>query len=170
MTDFRAMFGDELWKRRTVEWAEVEAALGVGLPEDYKSYAEQYPALYFDSLITILHPGHADPALNLLAFGKRIRDAWRAFGPTFGPPAMSLSMYPAAGGLLLWGFDADLGYYFWRTRGKPSEWTIVVEESSQWWEFDGGFGDFWASLTNGEISSPVIPEGFPDEDYVVEEA
>ncbi|SEF36167.1 hypothetical protein SAMN05421837_109324 [Amycolatopsis pretoriensis] len=108
--------------------------------------------------------------MNLLASGERIRNAWRAFGATFGPPALSLAMYPADGGLLPWGFDDDLGHYFWRTRGGPSEWTVLVEESSQWWEFDGGFGEFWTGLTKGEISAPVIPEGFPGDDYVVERA
>lgn len=159
MTDFRAIFGDELRERRVVDWEAVEGALGVGLPDDYRSYAEQYPALYFGSLITILHPDHPDPWANLVLFGKRILEAWRAFGETH-----------ELRDLLPWGVDEDLGHYFWRTRGKPSEWTIVVEESSQWWEFDGGFGEFWATLAKGEISSPVIPEGFPGTEYTVERA
>lgn len=168
--DFRSIFGDAIREPQIVDWVAIEELLGTGLPDDYKSYAEQYPALYFDSLITILHPGNPDSVKNLISFGKRVSAAWQAFGPTFGPPEMALSMFPAVGGLLLWGFDDDLGHYFWRTRGKPSEWTVVVEESSQWWEFDGGFGDFWTSLAAGEINSPVIPEGFPGENYVIEKA
>ncbi len=46
----------------------------------------------------------------------------------------------------------------------------MVEEGSQWWEFDGGFGEFWENLAAGRIEAPVIPEGFPGADYRVERA
>ncbi|SEF36168.1 hypothetical protein SAMN05421837_109325 [Amycolatopsis pretoriensis] len=62
MTDFRAVFGDEPREPQVVDWAEVEGSLGIGLPDDYKSYAEQYPALYVGSLITILHPATPTPS------------------------------------------------------------------------------------------------------------
>ncbi|PNE18751.1 hypothetical protein B1H26_13035 [Amycolatopsis sp. BJA-103] len=150
-----------------VDWGEVERRLGTSLPLDYRDFCEEFPALYFDSHITILHPGANSIHGNLLQKGCGILGEWQHIEKM---PGLDLpySIFPSSGGLLPWGYDDDNGQYFWRTEGALKDWTIVIFESFQWWEHAGGFFDFWSSLVLRKISPPVLPGGFPSKDYSVE--
>ncbi|MEU4669437.1 hypothetical protein AB0F91_15980 [Amycolatopsis sp. NPDC023774] len=133
---------------------------------DYKEYAGLYPALNIDEFINVLHPNSGNPFVNLIQANIRIREMWsmiyaQADGDFPHP------IFPAAGGLFPWAYNDDNGYYFWKTGGDPSSWTVVVVESLQWWEHPGGFGDFLSGWTAGTVVSPVLEEGVSGPDYSV---
>lgn len=168
MYSYMELFGKSVSCPRVVEWGAVERRLGTPLPLDYKDFCEEFPALYFDSYVTIMHPGANSLHGNLLQNGGGILGEWQHIEKMEGRVELPYSIFPSSEGLLPWGCDDDNGHYFWRTRGAPEDWTVVVFESFQWWEHSGGFFDFWSSLVSGKISSPVLPDDFPSKDYSVE--
>src|SRR4051794_14135346 len=141
VNDYSKIFGKEVSASQSVDWVAVEHTFGSVLPDDYKYYAERYPALLFDSLITILHPCSSDSFANLPEHGRRIIDQWSMLERQ-SEGEFPYAIFPAPGGLLPWGYDDNNGHYFWRTSGSPSEWNVVVVESLQWWDHAGGFGSF----------------------------
>ncbi len=165
--DYGRIFGDSAAQSQTVDWDHVEKAIGTALPDDYKAFAESYPALYFDSFLILLHPCSDSVHGNFLERGSGMLGQWQIIGAMEGV-GLPYSIFPSPGGLLPWGYDDDNGQYFWKTTGSPSEWLIVITESLEWWEYEGGFGAFWSDLAAGRISSPVLPQGFPSEGYQVE--
>lgn len=90
-------------------------------------------------------------------------------GPRLGPSEMSLSLFPIAGGL-------PLGV---RRRPRP----LLLADRRLAGGLDGRSGGrlsvlgvrrwlrrFLGNLAAGGIQTPVIPEGFPGDDYKVERA
>ncbi|WP_328605747.1 hypothetical protein OG943_38015 [Amycolatopsis sp. NBC_00345] len=164
--DLAEIFGTECAEPQTIDWAEVEAAYGAPLPADYRAYADAYPALELDSQFVIRHPLSKNTTSKLVECGKDVLEAF-AGGRREFPEAVPYPLFPEPGGLLPWGSDYDGADYFWRTAGRPGEWTIAVFESAEWWEFPGGFGAFWTELAAGRIDSPVIAEGYLRPGYSV---
>ncbi|QYN24408.1 SMI1/KNR4 family protein [Amycolatopsis sp. DSM 110486] len=154
-TDFSGVFGTEHASPQDIDWAAVEAALGTALPADYRAYADTYPALYLDKLITIRHPLAVSEWAKLVEGAKPVLESF-AYGRSQVPDAVPYPLFPEPGGLLPWGYDDDGADYFWRTAGSPDEWTVLVFDSGEWWEFPRGFGALWIEWAGGRITTAPL--------------
>ncbi|MGO1056256.1 SMI1/KNR4 family protein [Crossiella sp. CA198] len=121
----RDYFGDVPGAPETIDWVEVETELGRGLPDDYKDFCLNYPAIEINGFITILHPRSDVDGGNLIESSTAILEGIRATVQLV-PESVPFPVFPDDGGILPWGYDVDGAYLFWKTRGDPDEWTIVV--------------------------------------------
>lgn len=107
-------------------WKDVERRLGIGLPEDYKSFIDLYGPgnIYprdaaFPSLVMWNFGGPLDPLkLARVATRRYEEDVEQDEDLPFGG-------YPMKGGLLGWGTTGEGDFFNWRTRGKPNAWDVV---------------------------------------------
>ncbi|UKD53505.1 SMI1/KNR4 family protein [Amycolatopsis sp. FU40] len=166
MPDYKRIFRGADPVPQLIDWAKVESDLGISLPPDYREFAENYPAVNIDDFLNIMHPCSSRPALNLIEQSPIIREMWSALWVR-AEGDFPYPIFPADGGLFPWAYNDENGFYFWKTGGAPSTWTVVVVEALQWWEHPGGFGEFIAGLTAGEIASPVIESEISGPDYEV---
>ncbi|MEV0842268.1 hypothetical protein AB0I55_22360 [Actinocatenispora sera] len=117
--------------RSRIAWSEIEAELGLSLPEDYEELLEGLPPGRFnDQFIDVRHPifaGSSDRFVSglkeFLGALKEGRDLEKALGDK---AATHLAVYPEAGGILPWGRVEDDWIFAWKTAGEPSKWKSVA--------------------------------------------
>lgn len=117
----RQLIGPDPSGVRQVDWAEVQAQLGYGLPSDYRAFVDTYgPGTFGDLLIAA--PGAGGKAdLFALLEGKsaQVRGLARHEWDT--------PIYPEPGGVISWG-ETTGGYTCgWApTSTDPDQWSVVV--------------------------------------------
>ncbi|MDD2868342.1 SMI1/KNR4 family protein [Neomegalonema sp.] len=148
-------------------WAEVEAALGVGIPEDYKRFVSIWGA---DGLIgdfvSYYAPLSDHAALILPRAAER---AIRAHGLTRAgnPQDQALPDFPAEGSFLPIGASLDGDLFGWILGpGAPETWRIAWLDAGEGAAEaqDLAFGPWLVALAKGELrgeamSRPVFAEG-----------
>jgi len=142
-------------------WQEVLQQLKIELPDDYRDFGMAYGTgafedvgrldiwvynpfspRYFDSIWSHLHN------LDALKVGE---------GDRFVP----YDIFPKSPGLLVWGSDVNGNEMFWLTKGRPSDWPIVVRSpEGQFLEFDGPLTSFLAKAFRRQLAVAVWPEPF----------
>ncbi|WP_160169777.1 SMI1/KNR4 family protein [Amycolatopsis rifamycinica] len=137
-----------------VDWAAVERQLGVGLPADYKAFADAYPALFINEYLRVCHPSCSDAQRNLLLDAQVRTRSLRELTAEF-PEMHVYPVYPAPGGLLCWGNNTSREQCYWLTEGHPDDWRVVIGEQEDYcWLFDGNFCDFLLASCRGELAHP----------------
>ncbi|MFI0366734.1 SMI1/KNR4 family protein [Actinomadura sp. 1N219] len=152
-----------------VDWQRLREQLGLRLPGDYMELCRRYPPLRIDNFMGTFHPVEDSEGENLVSWAEDILGAAEDLNEEF--PDLGLvpfSLYPAEGGLFPWGVTDNSDHLFWRTKGDPDTWTIVVAGHSyaegEWWEFDGSMTDFIVGIMNREVICPVLASEFPSVD------
>ncbi|MEU3185117.1 histone-like nucleoid-structuring protein Lsr2 [Streptomyces sp. NPDC006923] len=143
---------------RPVDWAGVEAVLGVRLPEDYKRLATVYGPGVFSGYIHVYHPrGHTEFAdLTGPVPGRLRAQLQRDYDQGTHPVPYDPRDLLAVGG-------TDNGeHLFWITdpRDAPDAWRIAVNEARgpRWFTFDGTLTAFLTSVLSGETAVPAFPK------------
>jgi len=133
-------------------WEPVETRLGTELPADYKEIARLYGRGWFMDFLSIALPGEPEWRGSLEGEQGMAQDMINAGMPTPYP------VWPEPGGLLNLGLTKANDRVFWRTRGPPSEWRIVVwdRQAQELEALDCNLAGFLAGLARGEVQ----PEGF----------
>jgi hypothetical protein len=133
-------------------WEPVEARLGTELPADYKEIVRLYGQGWFMDFLSIAVPGEPEQRGSLEGEQDMARDMINAGMPTPYP------IWPKPGGLLNVGLTKANDRVFWRTRGPPSEWRIIVwdREAQALEALDCNLAGFLAGLAKGEVQ----PESF----------
>lgn len=108
------------------DWSAVEAALGLGLPADYKALVSRYGLGLFHD-VTVLTPfdTHPEGWANLLAVGRDLLDDYGPLRDEF-PEDFAYPLFPEPGGLLPWAGDGNGARMCWLTSGPPDQWPVVV--------------------------------------------
>jgi hypothetical protein len=92
--------GVSLNRRAEYDWAEIETAVGLRLPEDYKQFSEVFPGGWFRQFVRVRKPDRPESGPQQLdSFGMRQLETlrtWRAEGRGQFP----YPLYPEPGGLL----------------------------------------------------------------------
>ena len=105
---------------RRVDWPALEGSLGVGLPADFKEFAEAYPPVEIDEFLRIWSPapGREEEFVEGVRYGlETLRDLQEA------GDAEDYTAYPEPGGLLPWGESIEGDVFYWRTAGPaPERW------------------------------------------------
>ncbi len=136
-------------------WEPLEAELGRALPRDYKDFVRLYGLGAFVDFILIYVPRCS---YQYARFEAEVRAVHEVFGDD---EDFRKSLWPARGGLLVFG-RTDFGdYLFWLTRGPPDEWPVVVWGRGHWKleEFECSFTDFLTGIAKNEIEPQDFPEG-----------
>ena len=142
-------------------WPSVERFLGTGLPDDYKQLVETYGNGDFDEYLYLLSPGQRGlPWITAVLGGIGSLAYLRG---ACGPADFRDPLYPEPGGLLPWAVTSSGDGLYWRTRGSPAEWTVVVLEARGRGrdEFGGSAVDFLAAVFAREHVCPLFPDDFP---------
>ena len=147
---------------QTAAWSEVEEALGVALPGDFKAFSSRWGAVSVGDFLTLytalpgFHPVITWPSA---ALGQaRAYASLHAHGGDFHP----LPAFPQTGSLLSFAVTDNGDYVGWIIKeGNPADWPIAVldEESRQVETFEMGVAPFLLGVIAGEIR----PRAFPDD-------
>jgi len=140
-------------------WAEVEAALGLALPPDFRTFCDRYGPGEIDQLMAVLVP---------VTVGQYLRDVDLVTSTVkyvyeeYGDPDEPHQFYPTVPGLLPFG-DTDGGEVFWwlADRGvAPEHWPVVVTPRHVTWAshtFGMCFSDFLVGVLLGDIEIDFHP-------------
>ncbi|WP_406209060.1 SMI1/KNR4 family protein [Kitasatospora sp. NBC_01560] len=139
----------------TGDWQQVEAALGLGLPADFKALDASYGRGLF---VDFISPLTSFGARNLLLeHARRLLDGERSFRRT-NPEKCPHLFYPEPGGLLEWAAVDNGARLCWRTEGEPDTWTVVAWTPRSWYyeSHEMGAVEFLHGLLSGRITTEAF--------------
>jgi SUKH superfamily protein len=141
------------------QWRQVEAFLGLVLPQDYKALVDTFGCGQFVNFITVFTPFAHDESANLLAQPDLSLRAYQAVRAEF-PEAAPYPAFPEPGGVLPWALTSNGDVLFWLTEGPSNTWPIIAVESRH-----GAIErhnltttDFLAQLLAGELPTRILPD------------
>jgi hypothetical protein len=139
-------------------WAEVEAALGTGLPSDFKSFTELYGSGNVDDFLYLFNPFTAGQDGNLLAEKDRVLESYRQTRVRF-PERLPLPAFPNPGGVLPLGRTDNGDELYWVTTGPPDGWPLVLVESRAALQeiYRMPVTGFLATLAANQLTSRILP-------------
>jgi hypothetical protein len=146
------------------QWPEIEYKIGTPLPWDYKEYIYKYGNGRLLGSFWVLNPYSKNKHLNLFPkmdfHHSRLRKE-RGMPELHQPNPV----FPEAEGLLLFCTTDNGDSLFWKTKGTPDEWTIVVNEvrSDNYEEFPLNMTEFFSHLYRGKITTKIYSEEFLDQ-------
>lgn len=118
-------------RKTQIAWEVVEGAIGVGLPDAYKEYAEVFGRGEFCQFIDVYAPDFSESPRGIVERVLRLADH-AASSPWISDVYEPYGVYPRRGGLLPWGASEAGDRFFWKTdAGDPNEWEIVVKEEGE---------------------------------------
>jgi hypothetical protein len=123
-------------------WKAVEKRLKLTFPEDYKQFVTAYGSGMINEFVRILNPFRASEYDDFEESLKWYQQEWPKSKQMF-PDSYPYDIWPAEGGLVPLGSTANGDAIFWRARGKPDEWTIIVHDRG---------GDGWRELKCGWVA------------------
>jgi hypothetical protein len=143
------------------DWKQVEATIGLTLPDDYKNLISQYGTGRFSDFLYAFNPFSVNECLNLINSSQRILEGERKFKEEFPFP-----LFPEPNGLFPWGSTDNGNYLYWHTKGEPRDWAVIVcarETKHKFYEMSTTqFLEKWLSR---ELICQVFPDNneyFPD--------
>ncbi|MFI0960969.1 SMI1/KNR4 family protein [Streptomyces sp. NPDC021080] len=141
---------------RTVNWAAVEAELGVTLPVDYKHLIDRYGGGVFSGVLWLLEPGCPDPLYDLLAQTAEREEILAGLWED-GEDKPSELLAPGTR-LVPWGYAEGGGHHlYWLVRPgvEPEEWTVVLNEGRGplWEAYPMSCGQFLLEVVAGTTAS-----------------
>lgn len=144
------------------DWQAVAAAVGSALPSDYKAYIARFGTGRVSGFLWVYNPFEENRNLNLLSRFPVVLAGDREIRESF-PDDVPEPLFPEQGGLLPWGGTDDGDRLYWRTRGHPDSWPVVVWESRgpKYESYAFSMTGFLLAWLNNEITVPV----FPPEDW-----
>jgi hypothetical protein len=136
------------------KWDDVESALGLKLPDDYKEFIERYGSGVLCTYLRISSP--FEFAMYEKYNGPR--QGWIHFTGIYTswlrePVNLPYPVFPEIPGLLPWGVYGDVDALAWYTEGGPDEWYIVLYRLEHGFiALKGmGFGAFLVAAVEGNL-------------------
>ncbi|WP_328786268.1 SMI1/KNR4 family protein [Streptomyces sp. NBC_00273] len=146
---------------RDKDWGEVERALAVELPDDYKELIGVYGGSYWDNYLYVLEPDCPNKHYDLLKWAKYqfedLQDLW-----TVEKKPAELETEESV--LIPWATTDNGECLYWLVLPglAPNEWTVMVNEVSDRWEhYPVSCTQFLASALTGELQSNILSSLFP---------
>ncbi|MGI5284891.1 SMI1/KNR4 family protein [Nonomuraea polychroma] len=170
LADLVALIGPAGKPATVVDWAAVEAEVGLTFPDDYKAWADSYADLQLNDFLYLNHPlpdgDERAAVIDRLDDLRPIIEQWGSIdllddaGVVREAPPFPL--YPEPGGLYPWGSTDNGDYLLWLTGPDPGTWTVVITDGMVWWHFPGSLLDFLVGILTHKVRCPVFPDDFPD--------
>lgn len=142
------------------DWTTVENKLGVSLPLDYKIFIEKYGSGRIGKFLSIFNAFSANENLNL---AMQVENQLKVYSELkANGEILPYKLFPDAGGILPFAITDNGDVLFWQTIGKPSEWTILVNESRSpdWQEFEMSLETFLFELLSRKLRTNIFPQNF----------
>jgi hypothetical protein len=141
-------------------WPAVEAALGTGLPPDFKAFTELYGSGKVDDFLYLFNPFAQGQDGNLLFEKDRVLAAYAETRARF-PERLPLPPFPEPGGVLPLGRTDNGDELYWVTRGQPAEWGVALLESraARQEVHRLPVTGLLTALAAGELQTDVLPDG-----------
>ncbi|MBB4754247.1 SMI1/KNR4 family protein [Actinoplanes lobatus] len=159
--------------RDAFEWSEIESALGVTLPSDYKRFTGTHGAHTVDDHLLLLRE-------DILEENEWARECVRL---DFGGPGTDYTepwslgdasrwtadradvpeWFAPGDDLVLWGLTGNSDLLLWHVRpgAAPDDWPVVLKERGPLWErFEGGFDATLSGLLTGDLQSGYLSRRF----------
>ena len=139
-------------------WAEVEATLGTGLPDDFKAFTELYGSGKVDDFLYLFNPFAAGEDGNLLAEKDRVLAAYARTRAGF-PERLRLPPFPEPGGVLPLGRTDNGDELYWITEGEPDAWPVALfgSRESKHERYEGGVASFLTACAEGRLETAIMP-------------
>ena len=140
-------------------WAEVEAVLGTGLPDDFKAFTELYGSGKVDDFLYLFNPFAPGRDGNLIDEKDRVLAAYAQTRARF-PQRLPLPPFPEEGGVLPLGRTDNGDELYWVTRGDPGDWPVALLESraARQEVHQMPVTGFLAALAAGELATRILPD------------
>lgn len=141
-------------------WRELERRLGLDLPGEYKSFADEFPRGLIQGIVRVIRPGE-DPdyeATDYLGYYSHRLEDMRVREREI-PGSIPYPIYPDVGGVLPWGDLSDGSMLFWLTRGvDQNSWPVVYCDGdfSNWTESDQGMIEVLIDLVTDHPDPPFL--------------
>ncbi|WP_030731245.1 SMI1/KNR4 family protein [Streptomyces sp. NRRL S-237] len=146
---------------RDKDWGEVERALSVELPDDYKELIRVYGGSYWDDYLYVLEPDCPNKHYDLLKWAKYQFEDLQGLWTVEKKPA---ELETEGSVLIPWATTDNGECLYWLVLPgvEPNEWTVMVNEVSDRWEHHPvSCTQFLASVLTGELQSNVLSSLFP---------
>jgi hypothetical protein len=142
----------------TGDWQLVAAGVGTALPSDYEAFIARYGTGRVSGFLWVYNPFEENRHLNLLARYPIILAGDREIRESF-PDDVPEPLFPEHDGLLPWAGTDNGDRLYWRTKGDPDAWPVVVWESRgpEYQSYALSMTGFLLAWLNGEITVPVFP-------------
>jgi hypothetical protein len=140
-------------------WAAVEAALGTGLPGDFKAFTELYGSGKVDDFLYLFNPFAQGQDGNLLFEKDRVLAAYAETRAKF-PERLPLPPFPEPGGVLPLGRTDNGDELYWVTQGPPDDWPVALLESRAAHQevHRMPVTGFLAALAANELATEILPD------------
>ncbi|MEK9519536.1 SMI1/KNR4 family protein [Streptomyces venezuelae] len=147
---------------RTKTWDEVERAIGVVLPDDYKELVRVYGGGSWDDYLYVLEPGCPNESYDLLAWARNraedLEDLWE-----FEKKPVELETPGSR--VVPWAVTDNGECLYWLVLPgvSPERWTVMVNEArgGRWEHFAVSCTRFLAGALDGELRSGILSSSFP---------
>ena len=151
-------------------WAEVEAALGTGLPSDFKAFTELYGSGTIDDFLYLFNPFTQGQDGNLLVERDRVLAGYRQTRAGF-PDRLPWPPFPEPGGVLPLGRTDNGDELYWVTQGQPDGWPVALLEARAAVQevHPMPVTGFLAALAANQLTSRVLPDdllGRPSHQFI----
>ena len=155
-------------------WPQVEALIGLTLPDDFKQIVTYYgPGIWADWII-LFTPVTAGSPYDLESWPADMLEQERGFLGDLTAEQRAeefpYRLYPEAGGLYPFALSAQGDRFFWRTVGPPDEWPVVLSyaRDTATTEFPFGIGELLERYLRNELDEQAFPrhDSPPDKLFV----
>jgi hypothetical protein len=140
-------------------WAQVERALGTGLPGDYKAFTERYGSGMVDDFLYLFNPFTQGPGWQPAGRKDRVLAAYGQTRARF-PDRLPLPAFPEPGGVLPLGRTDNGDELYWVTEGDPDRWPVALLESRAALQelHRMPVTGFLAALAANQLTSRILPD------------
>ncbi|MEW1910090.1 SMI1/KNR4 family protein [Kitasatospora sp. NPDC085895] len=150
-------------RSRAKDWTAVGAALGSGLPGDYREFVERVGGGHVDGYLYVLEPDSPNPYHDLVDAAEERAEAFdHLWGSSEEPPA---ELREPGARLIPWASTDNGEFLYWLVRpGRhPDAWTVMVNAAreARWEHYDLPFAGFLVAALTGRIRSDVLTDAFP---------
>ncbi|MFG3689615.1 hypothetical protein [Micromonospora sp. NPDC047740] len=149
---FAALIGPPPAHVPPVDWADVEARLGVPLPADFRAFAAAYGPIDLGEYVWIWSPAGSEVPYQVRTLG------WLRSNRDANPGSAPYRFWPEPWGLLKWATSRAGDDFFWDPSGSedPDTWPVVARFAHhRWHRFDLTMTDLVAAMvTDGIDWSP----------------
>ncbi|WP_052390309.1 SMI1/KNR4 family protein [Streptomyces sp. NRRL B-24484] len=148
---------------RVKDWTAVEAALGSGLPRDYREFVERIGGGHVDGYLYVLEPDSPNAYHDLVDAAEERAEAFaHLWGSSEEPPA---ELRGSGARLIPWASTDNGEFLYWLVRpGRhPDAWTVMVDAAREerWEHVDLPFAGFLLATLTGRFRSGILTDAFP---------
>jgi hypothetical protein len=147
------------------KWSRIERNLGIRLPEDYKSFINQYGTGSIADFIWVFSPFTVNRHLNLETQVRQVLEGFKTLQAMFKDKYL-FPLYPEIGGILPFAGTDNGNHICWLTDGPENDWPVIVfdSRSPECERYNCTMTEFLVNILTKRQRCSLFPEDFPPDD------